>query len=41
MYAGLFKQNSDRSWIMAAILVAGVDTWKRVASLASHFRHSF
>ena len=30
MYAGLFKQNCDRSWITAATLVAGVDTWKRV-----------
>ena len=38
MYAGLFKQNCDRSWITAATLVAGVDTWKRVTSPASHFR---
>ena len=28
MYAGLFKQNCDRSWITIATLVAGVDTWK-------------
>ena len=26
---------------MAATLVAGVDTWKRVTSPANHFRRSF
>ena len=41
MYAGLFKQNYDRSWITAAALVAGVDTWKRVTSPANHFRRLF
>ena len=41
MYAGLFKQNCDRSWITAATLVAGVDTWKRVTSRATNFRRTF
>ena len=41
MYAGLSEQNCDRSWITAATLVAGVDTWKRVTSPARHFRRSF
>ena len=38
MHVGLFKQNCNRSWITAATLVAGIDTWKRVTSLASQFR---
>ena len=38
---GLFKQNCDRSWITAATLLAGVDTWKTVTSPASHFRCLF
>ena len=41
MYAGLFKQNCDRSWIAAATLVVGVDTWKKVTLPASHFHRSF
>ena len=41
MYAGLFKQKCNRTWIAAATPVAGVDTWKRVTSPASHFRRAF
>ena len=42
MHAGLLlKQNFERGWITAAILVAGVETWKSATSPASHFRHSF
>ena len=41
MYAGLFKQNCDWSWITAAIVVAGVDTWRRVTSRATNFRRTF
>ena len=42
MHAGLlFKQNCYRSWITAAILVAGVETKKNMTSPASHFRRLF
>ena len=37
----LFKQNCDRSWITAATLVAGVETWKSATLPASYFRRSF
>ena len=40
-YAGLFKQNCDRSWITAATLKDRVETWERVITHASHFRRSF
>ena len=30
-----------QSWITAATLEAGVETWKRVTSFASYFRRSF
>ena len=41
MCAGLFQQNCDRSWITATTMVAGVESWKRAISPASHFRRSF
>ena len=41
MYLDLFKENYSRSWITAAIMVAGVHILKRVTSPASHFRWSF